>query len=745
MVPVTVSVNGKNRPLVGLRNLATISVRSRRAAIVTVVLWVLLAAAAPGLAPQLASVENNRTINDPPATAQSVQARALLAKAFPNERGTPAILVLRDPRGLGAGGEREIRRITQALRGPGHPPDIGAVVSPLSSPAARRALLSRDGTTAQIIVPVLGASSEDGFGKTVDAIRRVAGTGHDGLEIRLTGPAGIARDTVKAFGSANLVLLFGTVSLVLLLLLAIYRAPALALMPLVAVSIAFELTNALGASLVKAGAFSVSSQAASIMTVLLFGIGTDYCLFIVARHREELRRTSDRFAAMRSAMGSLGAPLLSSAATVVLALLGLLLATLPALRGFGPFLALSVVVMLAVALTFVPAVVCLLGRATEWPRRATRRRSEARLWSAVAALVVRRPLATMASALVALAILSAGLVDYRESYDFISGFRVATDSGRGRELLQQGFPPGSLAPTNVLVEDRAGRIDQRGGALTDLRRSLGDVPGVLAVSPPKLSPDNRVAALQVTYRGNPYGGAALDRTARLREIVPATLSTTELRGSRSLVGGESAVSLDLRTANDHDLLVVAPVTIAIIALVLALLLRSLVAPLYLVATILASFAATLGLTVFCLLTLGGDEGMGVRVTIYIFVFLVALGVDYNILLTSRIREETRLHGRVEGIRLAVARTGGVISSAGVILAGTFAVLMTQPIRELYQFGFAMAAGLLLDTFVIRGMLVPAIARLLGDRNWWPGRIHAPASAPPEPRSHESPIPAATNG
>ena len=720
MFPDSVSARRSTNPTTRLERLAEVSVRSRRAAWITVIAWLLLALAAPGLAPKLADVEDNRAVNDPPASAQSVKARALVAKAFSDQQGTPAIVVLRDPRGLGARGDREARRIARELTGPRRPAGIAAPVSWLSSPDARTTLLSRDATTGQILVPVLGSSSEDRFGESVDAIRRVAGDGRAGLEIRVTGPAGIARDTVKAFGSANLVLLFGTVALVLVLLLAIYRAPVLALVPLVAVSLAFELTNAIGASLADAGAFSISSQAASIMTVLLFGIGTDYCLFIVARHREQLAHTPERFAAMRAAMRALVAPLLSSAATVVLALLALLLATLPALRGFGPFLALSVIVMLAAALTFVPAAVCLLGRATAWPGRATRR-SEPRLWAGVAARVVRRPVATIASGLAVLAILSVGLVDYRESYDFISGFRVPTESAEGRQLLQQGFGAGALAPTKVLVETRDAAVGDSPAALDEVRDAIGRVPGVSRVSPPRLSPDGHVAALDVVYRGNPYDNTALDRTARLRDVVPATLRATDLRDGRALVGGESAVSLDLRTANDRDLRVVAPVTILIIALVLVALLRSLVAPLYLVGTILLSFAATLGLMVLCLLTLGGDEGVGVRVTIYIFVFLVALGVDYNILLTSRIRELARDHGPVEGVRLALSRTGGVISSAGVILAGTFAVLMTQPIRELYQFGFAMAAGLLLDTFLIRGTLVPAIARLLGDRNWWPSR------------------------
>jgi len=680
-----------------------------------VALWVVMAGLLAGVAPRLASVESNRTVNDPPPSSGSVQARALLADAFADQRGTQAVVVIRDRYGLGAMGRREVQRITDTLSGLSRPAGVGRVVSYLSAPRMRPALLSSDGTTAQILVSVLGASSQGAFGGTVDTIRRVAGSGRGDLQIAVTGPAAIARDTVKAFGKANLVLLGGTVALVLLLLLVVYRSPLLALLPLLAVGLAIQVTEALGAALVKGGAFSVSSEVVSIMLVLLFGVGTDYCLFIVSRYREQLAAGQERYAAMREALKRLVRPLLSSAATVVLALLGLLLATLPALRGFGPFLALGVIVMLACALTFVPAAVCLLGGAAFWPRREAAR-PPAVFWRRVAGLVVGRPIATIAAGTAILAVLSLGLIGYRESYDFVSGFRVATDSARGEQMLRRAFPPGAIAPTTILIDTgHPSGASAAPAALRRLRDTVAATAGVDDVSAPTLSADGQVARLTIVYRDNPYQTAALDRTAALRRTLPHALKATMLAGARVLIAGESATSLDLRTANDHDLLVIAPVTAVIVALVLALLLRSLTAPLYLLASILASFAATLGLTVLCLVTIGGDAGIGVRVTIYIFVFLVALGTDYNILLNSRIREETANHGPIEGVRRALEHTGGVITSAGLILAGTFAVLMTQPIRELFQFGFAMATGLLLDTFLVRGTLVPAIARLHGSR------------------------------
>jgi uncharacterized membrane protein YdfJ with MMPL/SSD domain len=226
----------------------------------------------------------------------------------------------------------------------------------------------------------------------------------------------------------------------------------------------------------------------------------------------------------------------------------------------------------------------------------------------------------------------------------------------------------------------------------------------------------------VVYADDPYRAAALDRTVELRTAVRAAVADTGLAGAHVLVGGESATNVDLRSSSRRDLGVIAPLTLLVIGLVLALMLRSLVAPLYLVATIIASLFATLGLTVLVLVTLLGDEGMGNRVTAYIFVFLVALGVDYNIYLMSRVRQEIQERDFASGLFTAIARSGGVISSAGLILAGTFAVLMTQPIRELFQFGFAMAIGILLDTFLVRAMLVPAIVKLLGRANWWPGRL-----------------------
>lgn len=736
--------------------LSAVMLGSRRRAAVVVGIWVVLAAIVPAVAPKLANVEDNQTANDPPPAAESLQARALVQRAFPEDRGTPAIIVLRDPQGLSSLDLAEVRRMSDALSGSGRPDRVAGVVSISTVPGARDSLVSTDGTTTLIIVQIIGSPTDAAFNDTVDAVRKIAGQRQGTLQVRVTGPAGIIRDTLKVFGSANLVLLLGTVALVLALLLAIYRSPLLALIPVVTAGIAIEVTNGLGASLAKAGAFTVNSQAASIMTVLAFGVGTDYCLFVITRYRDEMSGGGDRLVAMHRAINGVGSAVLFSGATIVCALLVLLTATLPAVRGFGPFLALAVAVTTAVCLTFVPALVVLLGRAAFWPRADRPSRLAHTVWSRIADTVAARPAVVAALTLALLVGLASGLVSYRESYSFLTGFRVSTESLEGQSLLAAAFAPGQLAPTTVLVNGRGAWICDHPDAVADLVRSMSETPGVRSVSPSSpcaaesransrsaLSADGTVGRLTVVYDDDPYGPVALDRTEHLRQVAARSLHASTLGGGAVLVGGDSATNLDLRTANHHDLGIVVPLTLLAIAIALVLVLRGLVAPLYLMVTVVLSLLATLGLTIFVLLDLGRDQGIGNRDTIYIFIFLVALGVDYNIFLMTRIREEVRQHGLRSGVQRGIVRSGGVISSAGVILAGTFAVLMTQPIRELYQFGFAMAIGILLDTFVIRGTLVPAIILLCGRWNWWPSRrswlqtvpaLHAAANSDQPARS-----------
>jgi RND superfamily putative drug exporter len=684
--------------------------RGRRGAVGVLVAWLVMAAVVPAVAPKLTSVEDNRTVNSPPATAESLRAQQLLRAEFPDRRGTPALIVIARPGGrLTADDLAAIREITARLSGPQRPDHRSDEASFDSR------LVSPDGSTATVVVPIRIDASDPGFADEVGSIRaEIARVDRPvGLRVALSGPAGIVADTVAVFGSANLTLLVSALVLVLVLLLMVYRSALLALIPLAAAGISVQLTDAAGALLVTGGVMSINSQSASIMSVLVIGLGTDYCLFIISRYREEVgdaRRPAlgERLVAMRSALSAVAESLAYSAVTVVLALLLLLLADLPALRGMGPFLALSVVVTVVVSATFVPAAVVLAGRAAFWPRRLRPRTDRPGIWPAVAQLVVHRPRRVVAGSLALLAVLAVGLLGYRENYDFVGGFRIDTESKIGQQLLSAAFPAGQLAPTEVVLDDVA--------ATARIRSEVAQLPGVASLTE-QTSPDGRFGRITVVYTDNPYSGAALDRTRQLRDRVHHLAGT-----EHSWIGGESATSLDLRNAIARDLRLIVPCTLLLVALILLVMARSILAAVYLMVTVVASLAAALGVTTFVLITLPSAEGFGLRVVPYIFVFLTALGVDYNIYLLSQLRREIAARGTREGLIAAMTRSGRVISSAGIILAATFAVLLSQPIDLLFQFGFAMAVGILLDTFLVRGLLMPAIVASLGRYAWWPSTL-----------------------
>ncbi|MEZ7004351.1 MMPL family transporter [Streptomyces sp. AD55] len=714
---------------------------TRKRASVVVLFWVLLAGLLAQLAPDLTSVQDNTTANLPPAASDSMRARDLVREEFPGQDALPAVIVVRGPDGDRERTAQAVERITSALAGPDRPRQVTGVVSAAGNPRAAEGLVSGDGGTQLLLVPVEGSPSDESFRTAVGKVRELARDQADGAEVAVTGPAGIATDTVAVFSQGDRILLLATVLLVLVLLFAIYRSPLLALIPLLAAGVAMRVSETLGALMADAGWFGISSQTASIMTVLLFGVGTDYALIITARYREALLDEPDRHRAMQTAMRGVGETVLASASTVVLAMFALLVAVSPSLRGFGPYLALGVAVMALVAFTFVPAVVLLLGRSVFWPggvRKAAERSRGGSLWRYVADLVTRAPVKVTGAVLAVLVAMGAGLAGYQQSFDFVSGFRVDTESEHGRTLVRDAFGPGALAPVTVLV--RGGDDLRATDAPAHIAGSLARVDGVADVGErPQLSRDGHTASFQVVLDQDPYSPGALDAVEPLRKSAQTAAERAGVTDAEALVGGETAQTADIRSALDRDTVWILALVLAVVTGVLALLLRSLLAPVYLVVTLVLSFVATMGATTFVTVTVLGDDGIGNRVTAYVFVFLVALGVDYNIFIMSRFKEEARVAQAAPALKAAVTRTGGVVSSAGLILAATFAVLMTQPIRELFQFGFAMAFGILLDTFVIRPLLVPSLVRLLGDRALWPTRMSHPGRSGGNPATaHAAP-------
>lgn len=702
---------------------------SRRRAGVVVLLWIILAGALASIAPALEDVENNAGANDPPPSSQSVQAAELAAREFPRNEGTPAIVVVHGADG--ATTAAAVERIVTSIDGArADNPAIAAIVT-ADGPGGDN-LRTTDGDSEMIVVSLTGDPTDESFQNTVGELRDLVSEAAGPADAAVTGPAGIATDTVKVFSSGDKILLLGTILLVAIILLVIYRSPVLVVVALAGVGVAMRLAETVGAMMADAGWFDISSQTASIMTVLLFGVGTDYALIVTARYRESLAEESNRSAAMMRALRGVSEAILSSVSTIVLAMLALLVAVSPALRGFGPYLALGVASMGLVAFTFTPALMLLFGGQLFWPSttQTASGRAGGKVWERIADLVDRSPKTVLVSTLLGLLVMTAGLAGYRESFDFISGFRIDTQSEAGQNMIADAFGPGEIAPSTVYVTTQAGTPSPDWNQITS---RLSDVDGVARVGEqPAVSADGTTAAFEVALTDNPYSPEAMDRVDTLASAARTAADSAGIDGAQVLVGGETAHSADIRAALDRDNWVVAALVLVIVAAVLALLLRSVLAPLYLIGTLVLSFTATLGITTFITVTLLGDEGIGNRVTIYIFVFLVALGVDYTIFLMSRYRQELSAHPPRAALRVALTRSGGVISSAGLILAATFAVLTTQPIRELFQFGLAMAIGILLDTFVVRPLLVPAIMRLLGDKALWPSVTEANAKPAMEP-------------
>ncbi|MFD5657442.1 MMPL family transporter [Streptomyces hirsutus] len=697
---------------------------SRKRAAAVVAFWVLIAGLLAGAAPALESVEDNASANLPPAASDSMKARDLVRTQLPGQDATPAIIVVRGEGADAAASTGEaVARITSALSETARPGHVASVISTVTAPDAAAELVSQNGAAQLVVVPMTGSPSDESFQNAVDKVRALAFDRAGPTEVAVTGPAGIATDTVKVFSGGDKVMLLATVLLVLVILLAIYRSPLMALVPLLAVGVAMRVAETTGALLADAGIITVSSQTASIMTVLLFGVGTDYALIITARYREALLDEPDRPRAMQAAVRWTAESVLASASTIVLAMFALLVAVSPALHGFGPYLALGVTVMALVAFTFIPALVLLLGGSVFWPGgvgKAAERSRGTGIWHRIAALVTRAPVRVATAVVALLVVMSAGLLGYHESFNTLSGFRAATESERGQRLIQEEFGPGEIAPGTVVVQSRD---DLRSStAPADIAAALADADDVSRIGQhPRFGGDGRTVFYDVVLDLDPYSSKALDAIGPLKETARAAADDAGVKNATVLIAGETAQNADIRSALDRDTTFIVLLVLAIVTAVLTLLLRSLLAPLYLVATLLLSFLATLGATTFFTVTVLGDEGIGNRVTAYIFVFLVALGVDYNIFIMSRFKQELRTASPAEAISTALTRTGGVVSSAGLILAATFAVLMTQPIRELFQFGFAMAFGILLDTFLIRPLLVPAIVRLLGDHALWPAR------------------------
>ncbi len=853
-----------------------------------VVAW-LVAAAILFFAPSLQDVGTADESSFLPRDVGSVAARELLARGFPEDDavGTATLVLVREPGPLTDADRAYLDELAAWLTDPASDPALDGAVKMVVTAATRpeRAALlrSEDGTTEIATIELTVPAFQERANEVVAALRaRIAGTAPDGLRVHVTGQAAIGADYLRAIVDGTDRTTVVTIALVIVILLAIYRAPLAALVPLLTIGAAFLVARGLLGWLAQAG-WSLSTLIDSFVVVLVFGVGTDYTIFLISRYREELGRVgagsrdaAGRGIAARVTVTRIGAVITASAATVVVGLSAMVIARFGMIQTTGPALAIAIVVALAAGLTLAPALLVLFGPALFWPRhpRPVGQETGAGVWDRVAAGIVRRPLVVSLVVIAAMALPILLIPGARTDFDTLAELPAESDARMGFDVVADHMDKGRLMPIIVAIRtpatdltspdgltaiaalgDRLAAVDgvdsvrslvsptgegtpdemrisprlleladglerlgagpaavqlalADPGAVAGLRTGLGwlearadDVPafralpgagslradlvtltaamerlaaaddpataaalageasqaagraaaalrsaGVELAGDPRrdlylpdvsggdageeldrlvgefVGPDGSVGRIYVVAADDPYSTVAFETVDRLRDAVSGQIEGMP-EETTVLVGGSTAEFTDIRTTMDGDFRSVAVVTVIGVLLVLVVLLRSLVAPIFLVATVLLSYGTTLHVAGGLFEGVLGHGGMNYFLPLLVFVLLVALGSDYNIFVVSRIREESAHRPIRDGIRVGAARTGTVITSAGIILAGTFAALMTAPLELLFQVGAAVALGVLLDTFVVRSLLVPALIAVFGDLSWWPSGWH----------------------
>ncbi|MFD7548284.1 MMPL family transporter [Streptomyces sp. NPDC059816] len=670
------------------------------------VAWLAIGGGLGPFAGKLGEVATNDQAAFLPRSAESTRV-ITEQRAFQQRETVPALVVwTADDGGRLDGAQRAAA--TRALASVAGEPGVEGRPSP--------ALPSRDGRALQGIVQ-LGPDLGDGLESTLDRVRKAAG-GVPGATAELAGPAAAQADLSDAFAGIDGLLLGVALAAVLVILLLVYRSVLLPLVIIVGSVFALGLACAVVYFLADRGVVRVDGQVQGILSILVIGAATDYALLVTARYREELARTTDRFLAVRAALRQSTGAIVASAATVALGLLALLLSDLTNNRALGPVGAIGIVCAVLSALTFLPAVLVLLGRAAYWPAAPPSAESAASpsgIWPRVAALVDRAPRRVWSLSLVGLLVCAAfapALTSKGVPLDEI--FVKDAPSVSAQRTLARHFPGGSGNPAVVIAAaDRAEQVVEVAGRT----RGVASVAAVTESGRPGGGPplvvDGRVR-IDVTLQDAADSDAAKDAVARLRTSLHA------VPDAAALVGGYTAQQYDTQVTAERDRTVIVPVVLVIILIILMGLLRSLVMPLLLVSTVALNFLATLGVSALVFEHVWGFAGTDSSVPLYGFVFLVALGVDYNIFLMSRVREESLRHGVRAGVLKGLVATGGVITSAGVVLAATFAALGVIPLAFLVQIAFIVAFGVLLDTLVVRSLLVPALVRDIGPASWWPG-------------------------
>ncbi|MFE7084124.1 MMPL family transporter [Priestia megaterium] len=712
---------------------------------VVIAVWILATAVLTIAWPAV----NKTEVNNAPNLSEnspSVEAENLIKKEFPNSSGVPALLTWHKESGLNNEDLKAIQQMAERLEK--EPLEEQSSTPPLHKlplPALQK-MISKDGTT--IVQPIFFKENveTDVLEKNLDTIKKQAKENvsydsfatdideKDKLSTRVTGPVGIQVDATSLFEGADVSLLIATVLLVLILLLVIYRSPILAIIPLIGVGFAYGILSPILGVLADNGWITVDSQSISIMTVLLFGAGTDYCLFLISHYRDELRKVNDKRQALINAFKGASGAIAMSGFTVVISLLALIVAKYGAYHRFAIPFSLSILIMGIASLTLIPALLSVMGRGSFYPfiprtpemeeelakkkgKPIRTRKETSRFGNWVGTIVTTKPWTIIVACLVFFGALSVYSTQIKYTYDVLSSFPEDMPSREGFQVISDAYSPGELAPAQVVVDTQ--------GKSVEVEKELKKHHLVSTVSAPQSGKENKnLKVYDVTFNVNPYSNKAMEAIPELRDAAEKTLSQSGISSVKSKVwiSGQTATQYDTMTVSDKDNSIIVPLIIVFISLLLLAYLRSIVAMLYLVGTVILSYSAALGLGWLIIHNIMGADAIQGAIPLYAFVFLVALGEDYNIFMISSIWQKKKHMPLKQAIKEGVSETSGVITSAGIILAATFAVLATLPIQVLVQFGIITALGVLLDTFIVRPFLVPAITTVFGKYAFWPSKV-----------------------
>jgi RND superfamily putative drug exporter len=680
-----------------------------------IALWVIAAVAIIATAPALPTTTNESSFL--PSGYESIQAANLQDKAFPQAGSVTAdaaivVFARADGGKLTSADSAKVASVAAALDTRHIKNILGVTASQVSANGVvRTALVSMDNS-------VVNADNNDA-GDAVKVLRADIKPLMKGSDLTegVTGTAAQALDSEQSGNNAEKIVLIATLALILILLLLIFRSPIIALLPLIVIAVVSQVATGLISDVNTALHLDADSSVTTLLIVVLFGVGTDYILFLMFRYRERLRLGEDPKQAMVSAVTRVGEVIASAAGVVIVAFLALLLSSLSLFRSLGPTLAIAVAVTLVAGLTLVPAVVSLLGKRVFWPSKAWQREPKRARFAAIGRAVGRRPAVFATASGLLLVVLTLGALSFKPTFDLASaGIPSHAESVTALATLEKGLPAGATDPTEIYLHATAGTLS--GGEVTAYGSKLKTMPGVGAVAQPAVSKDGATAAYTVTLTYNPDSTTAVNLVKnQLRPDAHAAAPP----GAYALVGGDTAVFADIQRAVNHDYGVVFPVAAVIILLILGLMLRSAVAPWYLMLSVGLGFGATLGATVLVFQTLAGQAGLVFLLPIYMYLFVVALGTDYNILMIARLREQTR-EGMDphDAVAVAIRESGPTIGAAGLILAGTFASLTLAGNQILSQVGFAVSCGIALAAFVMSMFFSPSLTALIGRRAWWPG-------------------------